>query len=141
MHLSWTEVEEMVKELAKQINAAEPLDKYRGIIAVSRGGLVPAGLLSYALNINRIRVAGVESYQQKEQNHLKIINIPKIEKGSGHYLLIDDLVDTGKTVRELRKLLPKLTVVTLISKPKGREEADIYARECAQDTWVHFPWE
>lgn len=141
MKLTWQEIERLVEDLASKIQAVEPLGKYRGIIAISRGGLVPAGMLSYALNINRVRVAGVESYHQKDQTHLKTIHIPRIEKGSGHYLLIDDLVDTGKTVNYLRKSLPPVTVATLIAKPKGESEADVFAKECPQDTWVTFPWE
>ena len=57
------------------------------------------------------------------------------------YLLIDDLVDTGRTAREVRRLLPKAYFATLYAKPAGRAIVDTFVKEFKQSKWIHFPWD
>ena len=69
----------------------------------------------------------------------------KILKGVDHdgegYLLIDDLVDTGRTAQAVRKLLPKAYFATLYAKPAGRPIVDSFVKEFKQTKWIHFPWD
>lgn len=139
--ITWRESDLLLSELAKKVTLNTPLGGWKGIIAVSRGGLVPAGILAYKLDIKLVAVVGAESYEGKEQNVLKIIRNPHLNKESGHYLLVDDLVDTGGTIKGLRPILPSHTVAVLFAKPKGEEYADVYAEKAEQDQWITFPWE
>ena len=57
------------------------------------------------------------------------------------WLLIDDIVDTGATVRAIRKLLPKVFFATLYAKSKTKDLAALYLHEASPDVWIYFPWE
>jgi len=56
-------------------------------------------------------------------------------------LVIDDLVDSGKTLEVVRDLLPKAHYATVYAKPKGRPMVDTFITEVSQDTWIFFPWD
>jgi xanthine phosphoribosyltransferase len=56
-------------------------------------------------------------------------------------LIVDDLVDTGKTLEVVRERMPKAHVATVYSKPMGRNMVDTYVTEVSQDTWIFFPWD
>ena len=56
-------------------------------------------------------------------------------------LVIDDLVDTGKTARLVRDLVPKCHYATMYAKPAGRPLVDTFITEVSQDTWIYFPWD
>ncbi len=60
--------------------------------------------------------------------------------GAG-WLVIDDLVDSGTTMRIVRAILPKAHVAVLYAKPAGRPLADSFVDEFPQDSWIDFPWE
>ena len=57
------------------------------------------------------------------------------------WLLIDDLVDTGKTAREARRILPKAHFATVYAKPQGLPHVHTFTHEVGQDVWVFFPWD
>ena len=56
-------------------------------------------------------------------------------------LVIDDLVDTGKTLEVVRQLYPKAHFATVYAKPKGKPLVQTYITEVSQDTWIFFPWD
>jgi len=56
-------------------------------------------------------------------------------------LVIDDLVDTGKTARLVRDMVPKCHYATLYAKPQGQPLVDTFITEVSQDTWIYFPWD
>jgi xanthine phosphoribosyltransferase len=56
-------------------------------------------------------------------------------------LIVDDLVDTGKTAKLVRDMLPKAHFATVYAKPQGRPQVDTYITEVSQDTWIYFPWD
>jgi xanthine phosphoribosyltransferase len=60
--------------------------------------------------------------------------------GAG-FLLIDDLVDTGKTAQVVRQMLPKAHFATLYAKPAGRPFVDTCVKEFKQNKWIFFPWD
>ncbi len=71
----------------------------------------------------------------------KIIKPPSgIGDGSG-WLVVDDLVDTGRTAEILRKLIPKAHFAAVYAKPAGRPLVDTFITEVSQDTWIYFPWD
>ena len=62
---------------------------------------------------------------------------PRIER----VLIVDDLVDTGRTASTVRKMLPKAHFATVYAKPMGRPLVDTFITEVSQDTWIYFPWD
>jgi xanthine phosphoribosyltransferase len=56
-------------------------------------------------------------------------------------LIIDDLVDTGKTARIVRNMLPMSHFATVYAKPDGRPLTDTFITEVSQETWILFPWD
>ncbi len=113
--------------------------QWKGILAITRGGLVPAAIIARELDIRLIDTICVSSYDWKDQGGIDVL---KDVQGDGEgWLLLDDLVDTGKTASVVRKMLPKAHFATVYAKPEGRPLVDTYITEVSQDTWILFPWD
>ena len=116
-------------------------------MTVTRGGLVPAAIVARELGIRLIETVCVESYSHQTQGDLRLVKtvsaeIVRIGGGDGKgVLIVDDLVDTGKTARVVRDLLPKAHFATVYAKPMGRPLVDTFITEVSQDTWIFFPWD
>ena len=112
---------------------------WEGIVAITRGGLVPAAIIARELEIRLVETVCVMSYSGRDQGETKIL---KGVEGDGEgWLLVDDLVDTGKTAQVVREMLPKAHFATIYAKPAGRPLVDTYITEVSQDTWILFPWD
>ncbi len=146
--VGWEEFHRNARALSLRLLQLGP---WKGIVAITRGGLVPAGIIARELDIRFIDTLCISSYQQenvattlstddaKVQGELQLL---KSVSGDGDgMLLIDDLVDTGKTARFARGLLPKAHFATLYAKPSGKPLVDTFITEVSQDTWIRFPWD
>lgn len=134
-YLSWDEFHKDTRSLAKQLMASP----WKGIISIARGGLVPGAILARELNLRLVDTLCIASYDHDKQGE---INILKSVAGDGEgYLLVDDLIDSGKTAEIAKQMLPKAYFVTIYAKPKAKELAEMYVREFSQNTWIHFPWD
>jgi len=134
--VSWDELHRDAKALAWRLAALGP---FRGIVAITRGGLVPAHIIARELDIRLIDTVCIASYEETEQREPRLL---KGVEGDGEgWLVIDDLVDTGQTGRILRGLLPKAHFATVYAKPEGRPVVDSFITEVSQDTWILFPWD
>lgn len=113
---------------------------YKGIIAITRGGLVPTAIIARELNIRLVDTICVSSYDW--QDKMGEIDVQKGFTGSGEgWLLIDDLVDTGRTAKAVREMVPRAHFASVYAKPQGRPLVDTYITEVSQDTWILFPWD
>ncbi|MCH8502060.1 MAG: xanthine phosphoribosyltransferase [Aliidiomarina sp.] len=137
--VSWEELHRATRELARR---QLPAEQWRGIIAVSRGGLVPGAIIARELNIRLVESACVRSYaHQSQAAEPELLNqLTATSDGEG-FLVVDDLVDTGNTLRFLRQRLPKAKFITVYAKPEGMPLVDEYEGEVGQETWIHFPWD
>ena len=118
------------------------------MIAVTRGGLVPAAVIARELGIRVIDTLCVSSYshtsQVSEPTVLKGISdaVARLGGGNGNGLLVvEDLVDTGKTARIVRDLVPQAHIAAVYAKPMGKPLVDTFITEVSQDTWIFFPWD
>ena len=143
--ISWPELHRDTRVLCHALIQKGP---FKGIIAVARGGMIPAALVARELEIRLVDTICASSYEDMEgtgEGAQIMRSEVKLLKGVDHdgegYLLIDDLVDTGNTARVIRKLLPKAYFATLYAKPMGREFVDLCVKEFSQDKWVYFPWD
>lgn len=134
--ISWEEIHRNSKALAWRL-----LDKgpWKGIIAVTRGGMVPAGIVARELDIRLIETLCISSYDKDDQREMQVL---KGVEGDGEgWLVIDDLTDTGGTFRLIKEMMPKAHLACIYVKPKGADTADTFITEFSQDTWVLFPWD
>ncbi len=112
-----------------------PSEQWKGIIAVSRGGLVPGALLARELGIRHVDTVCISSYDHDNQRELKVL---KRAEGDGEgFIVIDDLVDTGGTAVAIREMYPKAHFVTIFAKPAGRPLVNDYVVDIPQDTGLN----
>lgn len=142
--LSWDEFQYETKNLIRILREKDV--KFDKILAVTRGGLFPAGIVARELGILMIDTVGVSSYHSTSGNgDQSVSEIKLLKKHSLEFeqsvLVIDDLTDTGGTMNFLRPLLPNAHFAALFVKPKGENSVDTYSRQVAQNTWVRFPWD
>lgn len=134
--ITWEQLQSDCRALCLRLLERGP---YKGICAVTRGGLVPAAIIARELDIRRIETVCVTSYDWQEKGEPQVLSRPEGD-GEG-WLVIDDLVDTGSTARLVRQLLPRALFAVVYAKPAGRPLADLFVTEVSQDTWILFPWD
>ncbi len=135
--VTWDQLHRDAKALAWRLLEHR---NFKSIVAVTRGGLVPAAIIARELNIRMIDTACIVTYQWKEQTESETV-LKGIEGDGQDMLIIDDLADTGRTARIMREMLPKAHLATLYAKPAGRDLVDTFITEVSQDTWILFPWD
>lgn len=134
--VTWDMLQIHARKLASRLM---PSEQWKGIIAVSRGGLVPGALLARELGIRHVDTVCISSYDHDNQRELKVL---KRAEGDGEgFIVIDDLVDTGGTAVAIREMYPKAHFVTIFAKPAGRPLVDDYVVDIPQDTWIEQPWD
>ena len=142
--VSWDQFHRDCRALTWRLNEVGP---FHAVVAITRGGLVPAAIVARELGLRVIDTVCVASYDHDKQGDLKVLksisaDTAKLGGGTGKGLLIvDDLVDTGKTGRLVRALMPDAHFAAVYAKPLGRPLVDTFITEVSQDTWIHFPWD
>ena len=140
--ISWPELHRDARYLSRVLH---DLGEWRGIVAITRGGLVPAALVARELDIRLIDTVCVVSYGGEaggaEQHQGELRWLKGVEGDGDGWLLVDDLVDTGRTARAVRERLPKAHFATLYAKPAGRPLVDTFVKEFKQEKWIYFPWD
>ncbi|WP_020590896.1 xanthine phosphoribosyltransferase [Kiloniella laminariae] len=135
--VSWEQLHRDAKALAWRLMEKGP---FKGVLAITRGGLVPAAIIARELDIRLIDTVCIVSYSEdNKRGDLQVLKAPPTE--SEGWLIIDDLVDTGKTARAVRELMPHAHFATIYAKPEGRPIVDSFITEVSQDTWIYFPWD
>jgi len=134
--VSWDQLHRDAKALAWRLADKGP---WKGLVAVTRGGLVPAAIVSRELEVRLIDTFCVKTYEHQDMGAAKVL---KTVEGDGEgMLIIDDLVDTGRTATVVREHLLAAHFATVYAKPAGRPMVDTFITEVSQDTWIHFPWD
>ena len=136
LKVSWKEVHRNTKALAEKVKPKGPWNK---IVAITRGGLIPAAIIAKELDTRIIDTVSIESYNNKKRSKLTIFKRSNVDKNK--LLIIDDVVDTGRTVKAVKKIYPNAHIGTLYAKPAGIPFIDSFVKKVSQDTWVVFPWE
>jgi xanthine phosphoribosyltransferase len=140
--VSWDAFHRDARALAWRLSA---IGGFSAIVAVTRGGLVPAGIVARELGIRVVETICVASYHEENQRGevevLKGLSDTILSRPGEDVLIVDDLVDTGATARAVRELLPRAHFATVYAKPQGRPMVDTFVTEVSQDTWIFFPWD
>src|SRR6201987_1304183 len=125
--VSWDQLHRDCRALTWRLNEVGP---FHAVIAITRGGLVPAAIVARELGVRIIDTVCVASYDHDKQGDLTVLegvapHNSRLGGGTGKGLLIvDDLVDTGKTGQLVRAMLPEAHFATVYAKPKGRPLVD-----------------
>lgn len=140
--VSWDQFHRDARALAWRLSSAGP---FTAVVAITRGGLVPAAVVARELGIRVVETVCVASYDYDKQGEISVLKhvSPEVigtDKGKG-VLIVDDLVDTGATARVVREMLPKAHFATVYAKPQGRPLVDTFVTEVSQDTWIYLPWD
>jgi len=136
--VGWDQLHRDARALAWRLVDLGP---WHGIVAITRGGLIPAAIIARELDCRLIETVCVETYDHMNKGAPRVTKAP-VAAGDGQgWLLIDDLVDTGTTARVVRGILPRAHLATVYAKPSGRPTVDSFITEVSQDTWILFPWD
>jgi len=143
-HVSWDQIHRDSRALAWRLDGQGPDNgAWKAVVAITRGGMAPAMILSRELDIRTVDTISVKSYDNQTQAEASVLKAPDMDlvgDGTG-ILVIDDLVDSGKTLEVVRSIMPKAHFATVYAKPKGRPQVDTFITEVSQDTWIFFPWD
>jgi len=142
LKLSWATINDLVDSLALMVAPKRP----SLVVGVSRGGLVPATMLSHRLN------KPLELIQCSAYTGTKRTSFPVEVKGwQGKYnspsvIIVDDILDTGDTYATLmsfeRAEGSEFTFATLVNKQCIRFGAfRNYVMQVPKEVWIQFPWE
>lgn len=141
--VSWDQFHRDARALAWRLNGKA----FKAIVCITRGGLVPAAIVSRELGLRLIETVCIASYHDYQaQGSLEVIKglspaVMELGDEGASVLVVDDLVDTGKTAQMVRSMLPKAHIATVYAKPLGRPVVDTFVTEVSQDTWIYFPWD
>lgn len=142
--LTWSDFGDAARELADRIVA----DGYRTdiVVAIARGGLLPAGALAYALGTKAAGTLNVEFYTDIEETlPAPVVLEPLLDTDAlagKNLLVVDDVADSGQTLALVMDLLrPHAATVrsaVLYTKSRTIIQPDYSWRET--DLWITFPW-
>ena len=138
--VTWDQQHRDAKALAWRLVEKGP---WKGMIAITRGGLIPCAIISRELECRQIETVSIVTYDEEQRGKPSIVKPPTAAldgQGEG-WLIVDDLVDTGTTAKVVRALLPKAHLATVYAKPEGKPLVDTFITEVSQDTWILFPWD
>lgn len=143
-HVSWDQIHRDSRALAWRLDGHGPEDgAWKAVVAITRGGMAPAMIVARELDIRTVDTISVKSYDHQDRADAKVLKSPDAQMmgdGTG-ILVVDDLVDSGKTLELVRKLYPNAHFATVYAKPSGRPQVDTFITEVSQDTWIFFPWD
>jgi xanthine phosphoribosyltransferase len=136
--VTWDQLHRDARALAWRLIGKAP---FQGVVAITRGGLIPAAIVARELEIRVIETVSVVTYDEERKGAPVVAKLPAAAGDGTGWLLIDDLVDTGTTARVVRALLPRAHFATVYAKAAGKPLVDDFVTEVSQDTWILFPWD
>jgi xanthine phosphoribosyltransferase len=136
--VGWEQLHRDSKALAWRLATLAPL---AGIVAVSRGGLIPAAIVARELDCRLVESVSIQTYDEEKRGEPVVTKPPAAAGDGAGFLVVDDLVDTGTTAKVVRALLPRAHFACVYAKPAGKALVDSFITEVSQDTWILFPWD
>jgi xanthine phosphoribosyltransferase len=136
--VTWDQLHRDARALAWRLLERGP---FTGIVAITRGGLIPAAVIARELECRVVETISIVTYDEEKRGEPRVVKSPDAAGDGTGWLVIDDLVDTGTTLRVVRALLPGAHVATVYAKPAGKPLVDSFITEVSQETWILFPWD
>ena len=139
-YVTWEEAQKLCYKLGEKLKPLVEKDPNIGLIAITRGGLVPTANLAACLDIRLIDTVCMSSYSGIDQAETMTL-IKKASVAGHNWIIVDDLVDSGKTMKFARELMPEAHTCAIYAKPMGKPLVHTYMEDVPQDEWIMFPWE
>lgn len=140
--ISWAEIVDSSERLARLVARRDT--SYDAILAVSRGGLFPAGVLSYMLGIKDVAAIAIERYQRRSPAGAHVIREPDWASFAGRsVLIVDEMVDEGVTIDRVRRSLPSVAArlsTAVLYCMNGAPAPDYFVHAVPAGVWLNFPW-
>lgn len=136
--VGWEQLHRDSKALAWRLMEHGP---FRGVVAITRGGMIPAAIVARELECRLLETVSVVTYDEEAMGQPQVVKPPLAAGDGTGWLVVDDLVDTGTTAKVVRALLPQAHLATVYAKPAGKPLVDTFITEVSQDTWILFPWD
>ncbi len=130
--ITWEQVHRDAKQLAQKLKEEKT---FSAVIAIGRGGLVPAAILARELHIDLIDTICLNT----ENNTDTIIKKPCLEQKD--LLIVDDISNNGNTLQVIKSYFPEAHYACLYVKEKGKSHVQTFITEVSQETWIVFPWD
>lgn len=142
-YIDWYDVQELCEQIGAKLK-----DEYDAVIGISRGGVVPARIIADVIGVSRYGTITTQHYDHDTYGKYKNVGIVefKLAKDLKHILVVDDIYDSGDTLKALAKIFRSqklnVTFVTLLSKQKIAKVNDypLYYGRLVKN-WVVYPWE
>ena len=119
-------------------------EEFDAIIAIARGGLSIGLMLGEHYDIREVYAINTIGYEgTKKLDEIRVFNIPNLN-GAKKVLIVDDIIDSGDTLREVLKVLEELYPMTTFSsasifyKPTASIEPTWWVKEAIE--WIEFFW-
>lgn len=142
LFLTWPDITNYLNRIHQETNH---YSSNAAIIGLSRGGLVPAVMLSHLKGINTFYSCGIKSYCNENKSTEIMFQYPDKEalKNKEVVYVVDDICDTGGTLKFIENyLLPiKMISITLIYRKNELYRPNYFGSELSDKRWVVFPWE
>jgi hypoxanthine phosphoribosyltransferase len=140
---SWHEIDRMLNRLVEMVR----MNDFRPdiIVGISRGGLIPAAVLSDRLGVDcdAVRLRFYKSVQNTEETP-NIIQHVSSDLRRKKVLIVDDVADTGHSLQTIKRYVQEkgaddIMVCTLHYKPCSIIKPDHFVEET--NAWIIYPWE
>jgi xanthine phosphoribosyltransferase len=136
--VTWDQLHRDARALAWRLMGTGP---FKGVVAVTRGGLIPAAIVARELEVRLVESVSVATYDEEKRGEPVVTKYPTAAGDGTGFLIVDDLVDSGMTAQVVRNLLPRAHFAVVYAKPAGKPMIDSFVTEVSQDTWILFPWD
>lgn len=139
-NVGWVEVSSLVVRLVKELQKQE--FKPKNIVGVTRGGLIPAVMLSHALGIKNVYTLYASSYNDANQKgDLRVFADGAVQGvlTRRDTLIVDDIIDSGSTMQTVSFMWGRPLFCALMS--KMHIARSIAVEYVPKETWINFPWE
>jgi len=118
------------------------------IIAISRGGLIPARIVSDVLGVDDVVTVGVKYWSAAERRAERPLIYHGVEPGvvrDKRTLVVDEVADTGSTLRAVKTLLEifgasEVRTAVLHYKSTSSLNPDYYVERLDEWMWISYPW-
>ena len=147
MNITWEDIQRACLNISGQAKVYEP----DCIVAISRGGLIPARLIAEHLSIKHIYSMGLSSYTDENvQDIIREYQTPYSDIMINEHklaLVVDEIADSGNTFKYLSKQwakrCPNISSIfaAMFVKEHCKTVPSIFYKKVSNSDWLIFPWE
>ncbi len=148
--VSWNEYHQAIEQLAKQVHSSDW--EFDHILCLARGGLRPGDIFSRLFK-RPLSILSTSSYREQNGTQRGTLNIAQhitstLHPIQGKVLLIDDLVDSGITLLQVKQHLAvhystitEIKTAVIWVKSTSVIQPDYYLHFLKDHPWIHQPFE